>query len=147
MDLLIVILVAFAGWLWFNTPSSTGAASQDGSQPDNLSKLTQGVASIEGYFKSGSLPQRTNNPGNIGTYGGKIASYPDAGQGFEALQVWIQNHAAQNPNWDFYDMFHYYLTGDTLSPGGPGQSPDSYAEYVANYVGVDPTTPVSTVIG
>ncbi len=43
-------------------------------------------------------------------------------------------------------MFHDYLTGDTLSNGGPNQHPDQYAEYVANYVGVDPTTPISSVL-
>jgi len=149
MDLLIVAVVALLVWRWLSSSFTTGpttTATQAGSS-NGLDNVTEGVARIEGLYKNGSLAQKTNNPGNIGTFGGKIASYPDLGDGWTALQSWVSTKAAQHPNWDFYDMFHYYLTGDTLSNGGPNQNPDAYAEYVANYVGVDPTTPVSSVLG
>ena len=148
MDLLLILAAVVFAWLLFKpSPSSDTAAASAPSSNNPLDNITEAVARIEGYYQNGSLAQRTNNPGNIGTYGGKVASYADAGNGWDALMLWVQTHAQQNPNWDFYDMFHYYLTGDTLSNGGPGQTPDQYAEYVANYVGVDPTTPVSSVLG
>ena len=151
MELLIALLVVVLGWRWLTTSSQGGTVGQTAapgpSSGDAIGPITQAIAQMEGWFKPGSLAQRTNNPGNIGTFGGKVASYPDAGTGFESLQTWVQTHAAQHPEWDFYDMFHYYLTGDTLSNGGPNQHPDAYAEYVANSIGVDPTTPVSSVLG
>ena len=110
-------------------------------------KIAQAIAHMEGFFVAGSIPQRTNNPGDIGTFGGKVRSYGTAAQGFDTLDSYIESHATANPTWDFYDFFHYYLTGDTMGTPGPGQNPDGYADYVAGQVGVNPTTPISSVIG
>jgi hypothetical protein len=76
-----------------------------------------------------------------------VAGYPTDEAGFSALDNYITRHAASHPDWDFYDLFRYYLTGDTMGTPGPGQNPDAYAEYVASQVGVDPTTPVFSVLG
>jgi len=112
-----------------------------------LSNISEAIAKFEGFYKPGSIAQRSNNPGNIGTFGGKVSSYADVGDGWDALGNWISGHASSHPDWDFYDTMRYYLTGSTTGIAGPNQDPDSYAEYVANYLGVDPTTPVSSVLG
>lgn len=127
---------------------STGSLGNDSMAVNNpLSAMSDAIAKFEGFFVPGSLPQRTNNPGDIGTFGGNVGSYPDAASGFTALQNYISTHVTNNPGWDFYDFFHYYLTGDPNGTPGPGQNPDEYADYVAGALGVPATTPLSQVLG
>jgi len=104
------------------------------------------MAQFEGFFISGSVSQRNNNPGDIKA-GGTFASYADSGDGWDALNGWITGHAATNPDWDFYDMTDYYLRGSTTAPSVDAQgNSDAYAEYIAGQLGVSPTTPVSSVL-
>lgn len=159
--LLAIALIAALVLLW----RRKGAAQQSGypvpatvtEQPDNAitgpadsttaEDMAQAIAQFEGFFKPGSLAQRTHNPGDIGTYGGNVASFGDDQAGWDALTGYITSHADANPDWDFYDFFRYYLTGDTMGAPGPNQDPDSYADYVAGQLGVPATTPVSQVLG
>lgn len=150
--MVVLLAVVLLLLLWRANSAQTASLAAGSSAPlpgsnGNLAAVTQAMATYEGYYVPGSLAARTNNPGDIGTYGGQVASYPTATAGWNALNNWVSGHAAANPNWDFYDMMSYYLTGDTMGTPGPGQSPNAYAEYVAGQVGVDPTTPVSAVIG
>lgn len=153
MPLVIAVVIIAALWL---LGKSKGAAMPRPTAPtrgtaiaaavsgvsDALDSIAEGIARNEGFYKSNSKPQRTNNPGMIG--GDNSAGYADAGDGWEALQGYIASHAAQHPDWDFYDFAHYYLTGDTLGVGGPDQHPDKYAEDLANFVGADPTQTISS---
>ncbi len=149
MYALLIVAAAALVWLTLNGAKPQGTQSQGATATTSggLDSITQAIARMEVYFKSGSLAQRTNNPGDIGTYGGKVASYPDSTSGWSALNTWVRSHAAAHPNWDFYDIIRYYLTGDTMGTAGSNQNPDAYAEYVAQAAGVDPSTPVSSVIG
>lgn len=150
MLLVLIAVIAVLAWRKFH-PSASTAVAQPAEYPDgaagNLGAISNSIANVEGFFLPNSLAARSNNPGNVGTFGGKVASYPSTDTGWAALNDWITNHAAEHPDWDFYDMMHYYATGDTLGQGAPGFiSPDTYAEQVAASVGVDPTTPVSQVL-
>ena len=157
MDAVLVLVLAVLAWLFVKRSNAGNSVTGWANYEDNTSTgdvvtggtnlIAQAVAKFEGFFKAGSLPNRTKNPGDIGTFGGKVASYPTNDAGFAALDSYINRHATANPSWDFYDFFRYYLTGDTMGTAGPGQDPDAYAEYVAGQVGVDPTTPLSQVIG
>jgi len=129
------------------TDAYIGGGSMANTSSDPLGAMANAIATMEGFFVSGSLPQRTNNPGDIGTFGGKVRSYPDSSAGFSALQNYIGTHAAAHPDWNFYDFFHYYLTGDPNGTPGPGQNPNGYAEYVAGALGVSAATPISQVLG
>lgn len=134
-----------------NTSNNNSGAGQN--FLSNLDNIAQAIFQYEGG-NPGNRNVANNNPGNlrsganmVGTSGG-YAVFSDIGDGWDALNEWIQSHAAKNPDWDFYDMMNYYLTGSTTSPAQTNQgNSDSYAEYVANYVGVDPTTPVSSLLG
>ena len=147
----IVIVVAILWLVSSGGASQSSSYPQDGvtamSQNDPLTQMSKAIAQFEGYNVPGSLPNRTNNPGDIGTYGGKVGSYPDAASGFSALQNYISGHAANNPGWNFYDFFTYYLTGDPNGTPGPNQNPNAYADYVAGALGVPATTPISQVLG
>ena len=130
--------------------ASTVAAPGDTVQSyggDALDNLAQAVFQFEGG-KPGNINVRNNNPGNlrggpnqIGIRGaGGYAVFQDQGDGWDALNGWITRHAQTNPGWDFYDLFSVY------APKSDHNDPDAYAEYVANYMGVDPSQTVSSVL-
>ena len=118
-----------------------------------LDDITQAIYQFEGG-KAGNRNVVNNNPGNLvsgpgmtGTAGG-YATFADAGDGWDALGTWIKEHARQHPDWDFYDLFNYYLRGDATGPKADAQGDsNAYAEYVANYIGAYPTDNVQALIG
>lgn len=151
---LILGLVVLVLWLLGQSAASadtvsesSGNEAQDMLGGDGLDKMSEAIARFEGYYVPGSLAQRTNNPGNVGTYGGRVTSYPDAGAGWDRLHGYLRDKVSAHPEWDFYDLMRYYLTGDTMGAAGANQAPDEYADYVAHYVGADPTQPVSSIFG
>ena len=111
---------------------TAGGIHQVDTSPGNtvsgVDNLAEAIAQQEGYYVAGSLPNRTNNPGDIGTYGGNVGIYSDPGDGWDALNSYITTKAQANPTWDFYDFSHYYLTGNTMGTPGANQNPDAYAE-------------------
>ncbi len=145
----VLIVIAAVLWLFARKSGSTGTASTFGGQmsSNGLDNITEAIARFEGYYKPGSVAQRTNNPGNVGTFGGNVASYTNEGDGWTALQNWVTNHAAENPSMTFTQMMDQYLTGSINGTPGPNQDPAGYANFIADYVGVDPSTPVSQVLG
>lgn len=149
MELLIVAIVALAYLLHRRSAAGASLPYQQPQQTttNGLDNVTEAIARYEGFYIPGSVAQRTNNPGNVGTYGGQVASYADSGDGWTALQDWVTSHAAANPSWNFYDLTSYYLTGSTTGNPGPGQDPNAYAQYIADYLGVSPTTTVSSTLG
>ncbi len=147
----MILLVIIAAAIWFLLHQGKGqtAASTHGQQTstNGLDNITEAMARMEGFYKQGSLAQRTNNPGNVGTFGGNVASYSDVGDGWTTLQNWVTNHAAANPNMTIRQMMGIYLTGSINGTPGPNQDPVGYANFIANYAGVDPNTPVSALLG
>jgi hypothetical protein len=145
-------LLAIAGAVvWFlmrNMGNQTGAQSQGGQTSTNgLDNVGQAIANFEGFGIPGSLATRTNNPGNVGTYGRKVANYSDVGDGWTALNNWITSHGAAHPDWSLQQFINQYLTGDPSGQtAGPGQDPQGYGNYVANYLGVDTSTPIGQIL-
>lgn len=150
MGLLLILAAVILWWLSSKGSNQTNLSPQ-GSTPDyapnGLDNITEAMARFEGFYQPGSVAQRTNNPGNIGTFGGNVASYSDVGDGWTALNNYVRTKATSHPDWTLAQFITYYLTGDPNGTAGPNQNPTAYADYVANYVGVDPNTPVSQVLG
>jgi len=128
------------------------------SQSSQLDNFSQAIATLEGFGIPGARPTRDNNPGDLkfgpGMTGrdeagsGGIAVFADVGDGWDALNGYITQHAAAHPEWDFYDFAHYYATGNTLGQPAAGEAnPDSTAETIAGYLGVDPSSSISSVLG
>lgn len=138
----------------------SGARTQDydsgaGNQLDNL------LQSI--YYREGGRPGdrnvRNNNPMDI-EYGsfakshgavdtdGRFAIFPDWGTGWDAMRSLVQAKVKEHPDWNFYDLFSYFMRGSTTAPprDKEGDS-DAYAEYVANNLGVSPMQTVSSIAG
>jgi hypothetical protein len=125
-----------------------------GSTAGQLDNLAQAIATLEGFGIPGNRPTRDNNPGDVrsapgmtGTDSGGIATFADQGDGWDALGGWITSHTAAHPDWDFYDLTHFYATGTTTGTPAAGEAnPDDSANYIADYLGVDPSSPVSNVL-
>lgn len=141
------------------TPTSpvSGTASLY-TQSGQLDNLAQAIASLEGFGIPGNRPTRDNNPGDLKSAPGMIgrdapgssgiAQFADAGDGWDALNGWITSHTSGHPEWDFYDLTHFYATGDTLGQPAQGEAdPDKSAEAIAGYLGVDPTSTVLAALG
>lgn len=108
---------------------------------NGLDNMGQAIAQYEKANPS------LNNPGALETTGGQLATFSDAGDGWGALNSYVTNHATANPTWNFYDFFQNYLGQQQGGPAVTNQgNSDAYAEYVAGYLGVDPTVPVSSVL-
>jgi hypothetical protein len=108
--------------------------------------IMQAIYQFEGG-RPGNRNVVNNNDGNlrsdpnaIGSAGG-YAVFADRGDGIDALNGWLNRHIQAHPGWDFYDLF------GTYAPRSDNNNPDAYAEYVANYAGVDPSQTVSSVWG
>lgn len=160
MRLLLLVGAAVLLWLILRGMGQAAAASpaSDGDDDlptkvpanapggnDALDNIAEAMARFEGfYLPNGSVASRTNNPGNIGNYSGNTNTFADVGDGWDALYDWITSHASAHPDWSFSDLINYYVNGSTTDTS---QNAGPYAQYVADYVGVDPSTPVSQVIG
>lgn len=147
----MLLILAAAVALWYLSKTGTKGASlpSQGAQQtttNGLDNITEAIARYEGFYTPGSVAQRTNNPGNIGTYGGNQTSYADSGDGWTALQSWVTSHAATHPDWSIAQMMTDYLTGSPTGTPGPKQNPAAYAGYVADYIGTTPDTPVLQVL-
>lgn len=143
----LALLVAWMLSAFAPSSSSSGNVLSDYGSNNLLDAFTEAQAEFEGFYIPGSLAARTNNPGNIGTYGGKVGTYSDVGSGFQALSDYDTNLAQQNPGWSITQFITYYLTGDPNGTPGPGQNPQAYSDYVSNKIGVSGDTPIGSLFG
>ena len=165
MELLFIATAAFVAWLYLSRAQGGGSPLPPLSTPNNApgdapvssyspgpsitDQIAQAIFQMEGN-KPGDLAFDNNNPGDLRSAQGQVGSaggfavLPDFGTGWTDLENYISSHVAAHPDWDFYDFFQNYL-GQPL--GGPAVTPqgdsNAYAEYVAQQLGVDPTTPIS----
>lgn len=167
MKLLGIVAIVVAVWLVLKSMGKAAAAApvSGSGEPagpaqigaplpnDALDNIMQATYQLEGG-RPGDRNVVNNNPGDVksapgmtGKAGG-FATFADIGDGWDALRNWIVDHVSAHPDWDFYDMQSYYLRGSTTAPSVDAQGDsDMRAEYIANYLGVDPTTPVSQLLG
>ena len=153
MPLVVALLVVAAFVLW-RSKGASGAGPQlpqlpNAQAPDNLPYLggdaLDNISQAISQFESAN--PKYNNPGALENKSGQFVTYADQGDGWDALNSYITRHAAANPNWDFYDFFQNYLGQQQGGPSVTDQGDsNSYAEYVAGYLGVDPTQTVSSVL-
>lgn len=117
------------------------------------SPIAAAIASAEGYGHAGNIPTRANNPGDLeigdigyGTItasgGNKITVFPNAAAGYTALQNQVnlissgQSTAGYTPGMSIAQVGNLYAGGSS-----------NWANNVASYLGVSPSTNFSTVAG
>src|ERR1700683_539719 len=122
---------------------------------DFISTWASAIAQFEGYFTSGSVAARNNNPGNL-KYAGQpgatgadpngFAIFPTAEAGYDALDAQLSKYATQYPDDSLQDIMAHYLGQPAPTIDSQGNSL-SYASFVAGQLGVDPTTTLAELSG
>lgn len=132
-------VIAVGGGIALLAASTVRAMKPTGSK---LNALMRGIAKAEGFFVTGSVAQRANNPGNLkagnrglGTIGGKTI-FPSVVDGWRALAHQIDliasgKSAFYRPDMTFAQIAHIYTGGD---------KPDAWAAIVTQEIGVTPDT-------
>jgi hypothetical protein len=113
-----------------------------------VEQLAQAIATAEGYFQPGSLPARTNNPGDLklgdrgyGTEQGKTI-FPNSQSGWDALYHEINlilNRQSNyyNPSMSILEIAYVWTGND---------NPEGWAHIVASYLGVGVNTSLSDIM-
>jgi hypothetical protein len=114
--------------------------------------IDQAIAQFEGFGNPGTLATVNNNPGNIiagsfaTSYGATgsnsgFAVFPDVASGNAAQDALVQNYI--NGGASVNDLINAWAP-----PTAPGNSPaatQNYSNFVANSLGISPTTPLNTL--
>ena len=166
MQLLVLIAVLVVCLLLREKAGGGGSASAPSPTIDGdgtsfsdygpLDAFTEAWAHFEGWDQPGSLAQRNNNPVNIkGSWDGVVGHTPagfaifsDSSFGWGAADSYVQEQAAQHPNWSLRQLFGKILgslSGDDVN-NDQGNSV-AEANYVAGQLGVPSSTNMSTLIG
>lgn len=114
-----------------------------------VDSLAGAIAKFEGFYKTGSLAQRNNNPGNLRTWGstptsGGYAVFPTLDAGWAALKRQIQINIDRG-----LTMYEFFAGKSGVYPGyapaADSNEPYHYARTVASWIGVDPSTTLKSV--
>jgi hypothetical protein len=118
----------------------------------NYPSVDNAIAGFEGFGTVGTIAQRQNNPGNVscgsfaGSYGGicgtnNIANFPTLDQGTAAEDALVSQYA--NKGATLASMLQQWAPPN--APGNTPQSTANYINYVSSQLGVDPSTPVTSL--
>lgn len=117
--------------------------------PEPIKSMATAIARAEGFFVTGSIPQRANNPGDLkvpgwtgATLGEGISVFPSADAGWNALykQLYLiltGGSGVYNLDMTISDMAAKWTGGD---------HPDTWARNVAGFVGADVSAPLWSVL-
>lgn len=141
MILLVAALALGALVLW---KSVSGALSTAG----NVQRIAQAIAFAEGFYVSGSRPQRNHNPGDmtqdlIGRrtgMDGQFVVYASDDDGWQNLYAqigkWLDGSSSNaDATFTIGDISKFYTTTDQTA----------WATNVANYLGVSIDTPIGGI--
>ena len=114
--------------------------------------LAQSIARMEGFLVPGSIAQVNNNPGNLRSGPGQIgtangfAVFPDVATGYAALDSQIAYNESLGLN------LNQFFAGEPgvypgYAPSADFNNPSQYASTVAGMLNIDPTVPLTDVLG
>jgi hypothetical protein len=107
-----------------------------------VNRIARAIARAEGYFVSGSLPNRLNNPGSLKDPNtGQLRAFSTVEEGWAALKQQVARmlegtSAFYKPSMTIAQIAAIYTGGD---------KPDAWARIVAGELGVSPDTPIGDV--
>lgn len=114
--------------------------------------IAQAIASMEGFFKPGSIAQRNNNPGNLRAWGlnpveSGYAKFPTMEAGWAALHRQVQLNIGRG--FTLYEFFGGKpgVYGGYAPNADPPNDARSYAVFVASRIGLDPSIPLNSIPG
>lgn len=119
-----------------------------------VDQLAQAIATMEGYYKSNTIAQRNNNPGNLRTWGSRpvvngYAYFDTPEQGWEALRRQVERNIGRGLNLQEFFAGQRDTQGNVIPGGYSGyapaadkNNPTGYAAFVAKRVGVPVDQPL-----
>ena len=155
MAIVVIALLALAVVLFERSQSGSDTIDDlggvvDDSAPTATEQIAQAIATAEGFYVSGSRPQRNNNPGDmtadlVGTSTGKDGAfviYGNAQDGWNNLyaqvNAWLNGTSKHaGPDSTITDVASFYTTTDQAA----------WAQTVAGRLGVTVDTPLSAIAG
>jgi hypothetical protein len=111
--------------------------------------ISQAIATMEGWFKPGTIAQRNNNPGNLRMWGNLpvvdgYAVFPTPDAGWAALNRQVDLNISRGLSLQEFFSGKAGVYGG-YAPAADANDPRGYAQYVAGQIGVDPTIPLNRV--
>jgi len=94
------------------------------------------IATMEGYFKPGSIAARQNNPGNLRSWGSNpvrngFAAFPDPAAGWRALYSQVSLNTARGLSmYEFFGGKAGVYPG--YAPASDNNRPREYARYISD---------------
>jgi hypothetical protein len=122
---------------------------------DFISTWAAAIAQFEGFNTAGSRPARNNNPGDlmfagqpgaVGKDSGGFAIFPDAPTGWTALYNQLNAYVSNFPDYSLLQIMAHYLGQSTPTSDSQGNA-FTYAGFVAQALGVDPSTTLAALAG
>jgi len=110
--------------------------------------IAKSIALFEGFYQSGSVAARNNNPGNLRNWGSTpvvdgFASFPTEAAGWDALRRQVELNISRGLSLnEFFGGKPGVYPG--YAPAADANSPDTYAAFVGGQVGVSPDVPLSS---
>jgi hypothetical protein len=146
-----------------NVPNFTGeeiVSPDTTSMPSKLIRFADAIANFEGGAST-SLNMRNNNPGNLKAAPDEFTGnptqrdsngfviFPSLDAGYSALYAQLNKTVTEFPQLNLQQFFARYLgQTDFLNPKPTDQgNPLTYAQTVANKLGVSPTDSLSSIFG
>jgi len=127
-------------WLWLKGRQQGTTNTVSGLYSAAVVKISEAIAIAEGYWVTGSLSARSNNPGSL-KLGRQLIVFPDAESGWQAL--YRQVALILNGQSRYYSADMPISQVAVVWTGG--DNPGGWAQTVAQQVGVTTSTPLSEV--
>jgi hypothetical protein len=122
---------------------------------DFIPAWANAIAQFEGFNTPGTRPARNFNPGDL-KYAGQpgatgadpagFAIFPTPVAGFQALYLQLQKYVRDYPDDSLLDIMAHYLGQASPTVNAQGNAV-TYASYVAQSLGVDPTATLAQIAG
>lgn len=125
-------------------------SAADGIASSKVIAFALAIAKAEGFYKPGSVPSKTNNPGDLklpntpATSGG-ITIFSTLEEGWAALYRQLELIISGKSRYYRLDMTIHQM-GATYAPTGDNNIPNAWAKNVAAALGVPVTTTLRQVL-
>jgi len=115
-----------------------------------IDNLAQSIATMEGYFKPGTIAAKNNNPGNLRSWGSNptqngYAIFPTPEAGWTALQRQIEINIGRGLTLnEFFGGKPGVYPG--YAPSADSNNPSHYAQFVAGRAGIPADRPITAFL-
>lgn len=139
--------VAVGLLLWKRQDDPPSSVTTPPAPSPGAKAFAEAIARAEGFYLAGSIPAKTNNPGdlklpNTATYGSSgITVFATAAEGWAALyrQLWLISTGRSSY---YRNTMTIRQMGDVYAPSADRNIPGAWATNVAKYLGVSVDTPI-----